>query len=375
METNLLPGKKCPRKILIAPNAFKGTLEATEFCRILNEELQSPHLLPISLPLCDGGDGTAAIIAMYLKAKPVIQDTVDALGRPHQVTYYIIQDTGIVDVASVCGLKDLLPHEYDVLNANTAGLGKVLLQMVRQGVRRILLGVGGSASIDGGCGALAEMGLKIVKRTNQYHNHIIEIEDINSDELKENFKDVKWDILCDVNHVLCGPEGAACIFGPQKGATPSQISMLDRRLLTYASLLLTETGKEVIYLKHGGAAGGIAAAFQALFNARLVSGADYCLQLSGFNEILPQAELVITGEGKLDQQSLQGKLSGVIADLCRCHHIPVWAIAGLAAPNTSFNQIYTLVDYAGNLPSSMRQPGYYLRLLAKDLKKDILKLI
>lgn len=366
-------GKKC---ILLAPNAFKGTLEAQEFCRILSEELSSPNLSVISLPMCDGGDGTASIVASYIGAAPRTVYSVDALDRPHSVTCYTTADTAVIDLAGTCGLKDLLPSEYDVLNANTSGLGKALLCLVRDGIRHVILGVGGSASIDGGCGALEEMGLKIVKHSHEYRNHILEIEGFDTGELKENFKDVEWTILCDVNNRLCGPEGAARVFGPQKGATPLQVSLLDERLQHYARLLLSNTGVDVLSLTHGGAAGGIAASFHALLGARLLSGADYCLGLSGFRELLPQVQLVITGEGRLDSQSLSGKLPGVIAALCRQQGIPVLAVAGSADNQfPEFDRIYTLLDYAENLPAAIRQPGYYLRLMAKDLKRNIINLI
>lgn len=374
---NCLPtNKKDPKQILLAPNAFKGTLEASEFCRIMCEELTTPELSPICLPMCDGGDGTAAILATYLQALPVTFPSVDALGRPHLVTYYTNRDTAILDLASICGLKDLQPAEYDVLNANTAGLGKVLLHIKNSGIRRILLGVGGSASIDGGTGALVEMGMKIVKQEETYQNYIIDLEDIEIEELKENFKDVELLVLCDVNNLLCGPEGAAMTFGPQKGAKPLQVSMLDEKLQYYACVLEKNTGTDIFSLRHGGAAGGVAAAFHALLGARLILGADYCLRLSGFEDLLATTDLVITGEGKLDSQSMQGKLPGTIASLCHPYRIPVIAVSGIAESSLSgFTQVYALIDYAPNLPASLRQPGYYLRVLANDLKKNILKLI
>lgn len=373
---NYLSSVEFPLKILLVPNAFKGSLEAPEFCRILVEELSSGYIVPIALPMCDGGDGTAPILASYLNFLPVNMASVDALGRPKIVTYYTGSDMAIVDLASICGLKDLLSSEYDVFNTHTAGLGKVLVQIQKQGIHRILLGVGGSASIDGGLGALVEMGLKIVKSSNQYQNHLLELQDIDTSILKENFKNLELLILCDVENRLCGKEGAAETFGPQKGATPLQVSKLDVSLCHYANLLLSKNGTDVFSLRHGGAAGGIAAAFYTLLGAQLVSGADFCLRLSDFDRLLPGANLVITGEGKLDRQSLQGKLPGVIAKRCHQHRVPVIAIAGMADPLLpGFDQIYTLAEYAGNPATSIQYPELYLRRITKDLKRDILKLI
>ncbi len=361
--------------VLVAPNAFKGSMDATEFCRIMSDELTGGGLHTLCLPMCDGGDGTARIIASYLDAFPQTVWTVDALGRPHQATYYSTADSAIIDLAAVCGLKDLKPCEYNVLQANTAGLGKVLLHAVRQGKHRILLGVGGSASIDGGLGALAEMGLQIVKSRDCFRNHLLETVDFNFGKLKENFKEIEWIILADVDNPLLGPEGAAAVFGPQKGASSLQVAMLDKALSQFAALLLSKTDCDILPLKHGGAAGGIAAAFHALLGARLISGADFCIGVSRFKKYLPKVQWVITGEGKIDAQSRQGKIPGVIAALCRQYQVPVIGIAGSAEPPLpDFDRIYTLLDYAVNLPDALRQPGYYLRKVAKDLKRNILNL-
>ncbi len=359
--------------VLIAPNAFKGSMDAIEFCRIMSDELTDSGLYALCLPMCDGGDGTARIIASYLNAFPQTVQTVDALGRPHQATYYSTTDSAIIDLASVCGLKDLKPGEYNVFQANTAGLGKVLLHAVRQGKRRILLGVGGSASIDGGLGALTEMGLQIVRSKNCFRNHLLEIIDFNSDKLKDNFKNTEWIVLADVNNPLIGPEGAAAVFGPQKGASSLQVAILDEALSRFAALLLSKTGCDVLPLKHGGAAGGIAATLHAMLGARLLSGADFCIGLSHFKEYLPQVQWVVTGEGKIDAQSRYGKIPGVISTLCRQYKVPVIGIAGLAEPPLPhFDRMYTLIDYAASLPDALRQPGYYLRKVAKDLKRNLL---
>lgn len=374
MKNYWLPDNKKPA-ILIAPNAFKGTLKAQEFCRILEEEFYDLPIQIHSFPLCDGGDGSAEIIASYFQASPVTVSVRDALGRPHQTVYYATSDTAILDLAAICGIKGLKIQEYDVMNANTAGLGMVLSEITGRGFRNILLGLGGSASIDGGCGALERMGMKIVNR-NCFQNKIVDITKIDITELKKNFKSINLTLLCDVEHPLCGESGAAKTFGPQKGASPAQTERLDRELLHYAKLIYAASGKDIINLKHGGAAGGIAGAFAALLDAQLVSGAQYCLQLSQFENYLPSAKLIITGEGKLDDQSLGGKLSGVLATLAGHYQIPILAITGSSDISLSpFQKIYQLIDYASNLPDAMRQPGYYLRKIARVIRQELLNLI
>lgn len=358
------------RQILIAPNAFKSSLSAPAICRILQEELSGSGYPVLSYPLGDGGDGTAEILASYFNAQKIGTPTLDALGRPHTATYYRYSDTAIIELAEICGLKHLKPSEYDVENANTAGLGRVICEAVKQNAGKIILCIGGSASIDGGTGALVEMGLKIVKRANVYRNHIIEIESIDISQLKKNFTNISFTILCDVENPLTGQQGAATIFGPQKGASVLQVSLLDRQLVKYAGILQNSTGTDMTNVKHGGAAGGVAAAFSSLLKADLLSGAEYCINLSGFTKRLDKDSLVITGEGKIDGQSLYGKIPGVIAALCWQQQAEVIAIAGIAEDNTHiFRQIFVLSEYAGGIKASLLQPERFLRMAARDIKK------
>lgn len=357
-------------QLLLAPNAFKGSLSAPEICRILKEELSSDHYSTISIPLGDGGDGTAEIVASYFHAHALITQAEDALGRIHPVTYYITPKVAIIELAAICGLKYLQPEEYDIENANTAGVGKVIREVANRGIKEIILCIGGSASIDGGTGALEAMGLKIVKHTSRFRNHILDIKEIETKVLKQNFKDISFTILCDVENPLLGTQGSASVFGPQKGASNLQISILEQQLAVYARLLQETTRQDVTTVKYGGAAGGIAAAFYALLNARLISGADYCLHLSGFRKLLNSSTLVITGEGKLDSQSLLGKIPGTVALLCQAAQADVVAVTGIAEEASClFRKVFSLTSYAGNSMASLLQPEFYLRAAAHDLKK------
>jgi len=357
------------RDIILAPNAFKGCLNAFEFCKILSKEFEECGLHTISLPMGDGGDGTAAIIAHYLKASPVKISTQDALGRERLASYYLKGDIAIIELADACGLKHLKKEEYDILNANTAGFGRLINHAVSQGVKELVLCVGGSASVDGGTGALREMGLTIVKEHEIRKNDIVDIKEINTGILQQRFKGIRITILCDVDNPLCGPEGAAAVFGPQKGASQEQVVMLERQLHKWADLLKRHTGQEVLHLKHGGAAGGITAAMHALLGARLVSGSEFCLSLSRFHDLLPNAGGVITGEGKIDRQSLYGKIPGTIANLCRGQKIPVYAVVGLAEQQAMpfFDKVFTMTRYAHSVHDSITNAPYYLKIIAQAI--------
>lgn len=356
--------------ILVAPNAYKGSLTASEICHTLIASLSDGCRRFIPLPMGDGGDGTAEIIASYLNAAPVECRTLDALGRPKNACYHITPEkTAIIELAAICGLKDLERREYDITHANTAGLGRVINEVANRGINRILLCVGGSASVDGGTGALSAMGMKIVRSKSYNRNYLIDIQNINIHHLQEKFSNIHFTILCDVENPLTGESGAAPVFGPQKGASPSQVVLLDTKLNEYALLLLSKTGKEVRTLKYGGAAGGIAASFSALFDAELVSGADFCLRLSGFDRYLSESILVVTGEGKLDAQSLCGKIPGVIARKSYEKGVRVIAIAGSSEISGTglFDRIFSLTDYAPDAETSIKDPVPYLRALCKDV--------
>lgn len=361
------------RHILLAPNAFKGSLNAFDFCKIAASGFEECGLSTVSLPLGDGGDGTAEIIAWYIGATPVETMTKDALGRERKASYYVRENTAIIELAAACGLKHLKREEYDILNANTAGFGILINHAIAHGAKELILCVGGSASVDGGIGALREMGLPIVNESNTYKNYITDIKDFTIDNLQQKFKDIHITILCDVDNPLYGPEGAAAVFGPQKGASPEQVILLDKQLLRFADLLYAKTGKEVHHLKHGGAAGGITASMYALLNARLVSGSAYCLSLSRFQEHLSQAAIVITGEGKIDVQSLYGKIPGTVASLCKEQGIPVYAIAGLADKQaiSSFDKVFTLIQFARSVHDSITNAPHYLKIATQAVIEAI----
>lgn len=362
-------------RIILAPNAFKGTLDPSEVCCILEQELVGDDIQVVSCPMGDGGDGTAKIIASYLQADPVVTSSFDALGRLHEITYYKTHSTAVIGLSDICGIKFLSSSEYDVMNANTAGVGFVLNQILQQGIKQVVLCIGGSASIDGGCGALVEMGMKIVKRSDKYSNHIIDCESIDTTILKEKFEGISFTVLCDVNNPLTGHTGAASVFGAQKGASPLQISILDSCLDRYARLIQTVSDKDVTNVKYGGAAGGIAASFHALLGARLVSGAEYCIRAANLDHLLSQADLIITGEGRIDNQSFCGKIPGVIAAHARHYHVGVLGVAGSATETIGiFDRIYSLTDLTnGDVDEAIRHTSHYLRLLGRIIKADILK--
>lgn len=355
-----------PPHVLIAPNAFKGSLTSFRFCSIMEKELTEYGISSLSFPMGDGGDGTADVLAHYTQATPIEVHTIDALGRELKSLYYRQGDTAIIELAASCGIKHLKRYEYTITETNTAGFGIVIREAIHAGCKKLILCIGGSASVDGGIGALTELGL-ITGRDNILHrNALLNIKNISLQALQKTMEGIETTILCDVDNPVCGPDGAAFVFAPQKGACPEQVVLLDRQLAFWSSLLPARNNEDFLRLKYGGAAGGVALSFHALLNATLVSGSGFCISLSGLREQLANADALITGEGKVDKQSLSGKIPGSISRLGSEQHIPVYAIAGIAEKDIYpfFEHIFTLSSYASSIEDSIINAPHYLKMLA-----------
>ncbi|MBP5302623.1 MAG: glycerate kinase [Bacteroidales bacterium] len=291
-------------KIVLAPDSYKGCLSATEVAATLASAVRElhPDWEIVELPLADGGEGTVDAVMSALGGK-LLQATVsDPLGRPVDATYGLCGNLAVVEVAEACGLKHLAPEERNPIIATTRGVGELLLAARGQGASRFLIGLGGTATCDGGVGMMSVLGLQ------------------------EALEGCSFELLCDVDNPFVGPRGAARIFAPQKGASPADVEILEERMVSLAQTILAETGKDVSNMPGAGAAGGLGGAFMAYFNAVSVSGIERILSLAGFDSIVQGADLIVTGEGKSDIQTLSGKVPfGVLK---RAHNIPVILVSG-----------------------------------------------
>ncbi len=273
-------------KILIAPDSFKGCLPAREVAAVLGAAVRERHpdWEVVELPLADGGEGTLDVLVAALRGEIRTARVSDPLGRPVRARFGLAGGTAVVEVAEACGLQLLRPEERDPLRATTRGVGELLLAARAAGATHFLVGLGGTATCDGGSGMLEVLGLR------------------------EALKDCQIERLSDVDNPLVGPTGAARVFAPQKGASPAAVAVLERRLEAQADALCALTGRDVRRLPGAGAAGGLGAAFLACFDAVRVPGIDRMLAAVGFADRLAGADLVITGEGRSDSQTLQGKV-------------------------------------------------------------------
>lgn len=325
-------------KIVIAPNSFKNSLAADAVAEALREGiLQSGfkdfvHCCPIG----DGGDGTGAILRKHLKAKEIICNTVDPLERPIIATFGLTDDrTAIIELADASGLRLLQPIEYNPIVANTKGTGKLIKAALDNDAKKIILCIGGSATVDGGTGILQELGI-IFKNSvgdgiTQLPQRLADLENIDPSHFDKRLQDIEMQILCDVKNKLLGENGAAAVFGPQKGANDFVVKFLEKNLNKLNEVVYKTNGKRMSGMPHSGAAGGVASGLCAFSNAKAVDGISTFLDITNFEKQLKSADLVITGEGAIDLQTLDGKAPYGVAMAAREHHIPVIAVAGKIA--------------------------------------------
>jgi glycerate kinase len=362
-------------RVLIAPDKFKGCLPATAVAAHLAAGLADAGVESVSLPLADGGDGSiAAALAAGFSAHTV--SVSDALGRPRASTIAVRDDTAVVEIADTCGLSTLPGGVLAPYRASSSGFGQAIRQALDLGARRLVLALGGSASTDGGTGMLDVLGYRFLDRTGralpasaEHLNRVHHIDRIGAVDLTG----VDVVVATDVTNPLTGPSGAAAVFGPQKGASPADIAQLEAGLaaLVAAARRSGWEGADTLARTDGaGAAGGCGFA-ALLMGATVTSGAEYFLDLLEFDHRLAECQLVITGEGRLDSQTLFGKLPAAIA--ARAAQLPVIAVVGrndLGADPAPFAGIYAVADLADSDTSTdPEQTALLLRRIGAQLTR------
>lgn len=323
-------------KILIAPNAFKHSLSATEVANAIKKGLIKSRLDCIceNFPIGDGGDGTGELIIQHCNGIVLFEEVENPLNEMIEASYGLIDHgkTAVIEMASASGIRLLKPNELDPLNASTFGTGRLIKCALNQGVNKILLAVGGSATVDAGCGILAALGVRFYDANNEelsYHSSsLLTLSRIDCSEIDTRIFDCEIIILSDVENPLLGENGAAAVFSPQKGASPEEVLLLEKVLDNFAKVVFQLTGKQIANLRFGGAAGGVSAGLAGILNAKLVNGIDYFLKITGFEEVLKRNDLLITGEGSLDKQTLQGKGPFGVAVRAKTLNLPVIGLTG-----------------------------------------------
>ena len=322
--------------ILIAPNAFKNSLSAHEAAKCIETGLKQSRLSCTTqcFPIADGGDGTGELIAGKFKGKTIQGNYHDAQGKLITSSFSTIGDghTAIIEMAAASGLRLLDQRALNPMVASSRGTGEMVKAALDLGVKKIIITVGGSATVDGGCGILHALGVAFFDRDSRkldpVPQQLMQLHSIDISAMDERIGKTEIEIWCDVQNTLLGEHGAAAVFGPQKGATPAQVLQLNGMLANLAAITKEITGVDTSQLISGGAAGGVAASMHAFFQATLCNGIDSFLALTLFDDVLEKSDLVITGEGQIDMQTLQGKGPYGIAKKAKEKNIPVIALAG-----------------------------------------------
>lgn len=322
--------------ILIAPNAFKNSLDAFQVALAIEEGLNQSRLdcTTECFPIADGGDGTGSLIIERCKGETVKQVVTDPLGRKVDSGFGLIDNgkTAVIEMADASGLRLLKKEELNPMVASSYGTGKLIKAAMDKGVKRIIIAMGGSATVDGGCGILSALGIRFLDAVGNelkaIPKELSKMAQIDVSNLDKRVFNCEVVILCDVDNKLLGPQGAAAVFGPQKGASARDVKLLDAFLAKFAAISKSQTGIDMAVIKHGGAAGGATAGLHTWLNAKLVNGIEYFLELTGFDEALKHSDLLITGEGSIDRQTLQGKGPYGVAVKAKAIKIPVIGLAG-----------------------------------------------
>lgn len=363
-------------RIVLAPNAFKGSLSADAAARAMLRGAYRafPDADVISIPVTDGGDGAGEVLGGLLGATPVVVVATGPLGQPVSAPIYYNADKrlAIFDMASVAGLALLSPDTYDPLHATTRGVGELILAAVDLGATHLILAIGGSATSDGGIGMAHALGIRFYDTNGvavpPQADMLSQIRTIDLRGLDARLHTLDMQVMCDVDNPLLGERGAARVYAPQKGATPAQVELIEAGLKNLADVLADELKLDMRDVAGAGAAGGLGAGLMAFLGARLCLGIDVILDQLGLDAELENADLVITGEGRADAQTQYGKAPAGVAARARKRGVPCLLLAGSVGDDAGVLQEYGVSAVLSICPSSvseqdaMQNAGHYLEL-------------
>lgn len=325
------------KKIILAFDSFKGSASSEELAEAAAAGIADacPFCETVRFTLADGGEGTTAALAAAFAATPVSAATSGPLEDSITARYAIAGNTAIIETAAASGLTLVPEGRRNPMKTSSYGTGVLIADAIRRGCRKIILGLGGSATNDAATGILAALGYRFLDSDGHElypcGENLTKIAMIDSSAADPLLARTEFVLACDVDNPFCGKNGAAAVYAPQKGATPKQVVALDDGMRHYAALLLSLTGTDILDVPGAGAAGGIAGGLLPFVNARIRSGIDTVLDALGFDDALDGADLVLTGEGRIDAQSAMGKaISGIVRRAAR-KNVPVIALAGEVA--------------------------------------------
>lgn len=327
-------------KIVLAPDSFKGCLTAVEVCDALEKGIRRrfPEAEVVKVPMADGGEGTVQSLVDVSGGKVIEKTVHDPLGRRVKSFFGMMGDgrTAVIEMAAASGLPLLRQGERNPRLTSTIGTGELILEAIAMGARRVIMGIGGSATNDGGRGMAEALGVKFIGSDGNALGEpggaaLHDLASIDVSGLDERLAGVEFIVACDVDNPLTGPRGASAVYGPQKGATPADVEYLDAALANYALVVKRQLGKDVSEAPGAGAAGGLGAGLMTFCNASLRRGVEIVVEATGLTAKCKGADLVISGEGRTDFQTKFGKTPMGVAKAAKVHRIPVILISGSIA--------------------------------------------
>ena len=362
-------------KVVVAPNAFKGSLTASQAATAMALGVRDvfPEADVVEVPVADGGDGTVDALVSALQGDYRSADVEGPLGDLVKATYGWAGHgrMAVVELAAASGLTLIPLDRGDPRKASTYGFGQLLQAVRGAGAVHVIAGIGGSATNDGGAGMAQALGYRLLDAAGHDLPRggapLARLERIDASGFDRGWRTVSVEVACDVTNPLTGPQGASAVYGPQKGADEAAVWELDAALSRLAAVIERDLGKQVADVPGAGAAGGAGAGLLAFLDARLVPGAPLIVTASGFDEKLQGADLVITGEGRVDSQTAYGKAPGEVAKRAKAARIPVLLIAGSKAPgwevlsDLGVTAVVTLDEEGDNLQQLMGDAGEMLR--------------
>ena len=380
-----MPSRSTPLRILVAPNAFKESLSAIDAARAMAKGIRRglPNAQVTEVPIADGGDGTLEAVISGTGGRILKAKVTGPLGNRITAEYGITGDgkTAVIEMSRASGLALVPAARRNPMRTTSFGTGQLIQAALRRGVGRILLGIGGSATVDGGIGALQALGVSFLDRHGKPVGHggagLLAIASIELSNLNSSLKRTEILVACDVDNPLVGPKGAAAVFGPQKGATPAMVKKLDHGLARLAALITRKTRKDFARIPGTGAAGGIAGSFLGLLGARLRPGSELVFDLLKLDTIVPKMDWVITGEGQIDFQTQFGKGPGMLAKLAARHGVPVIGIAGSVAENAGelskkgFTALFSITNRPMDLATAMKEGPQLMERTAEQVARLI----
>ncbi|MDE9541011.1 glycerate kinase [Xenorhabdus bovienii] len=368
-------------KIVIAPDSFKESLSALQVAEAIEQGFREifPQAAYIKLPMADGGEGTVESLVAATGGQRISCSVTDPLGQPVDAFFGLLGDgkTAVIEMAAASGLHLVPMEQRNPLITTSYGTGELILAALEHGVQKLILGIGGSATNDGGAGMMQALGAQLWDGDCRIlplgGAALTRLESIDLSSLDPRLNQLEITVACDVNNPLCGELGASAIFGPQKGATPEMVKVLDSALHHYGMKIESLTGKKVIDVAGAGAAGGMGASLLGCLDAKLQSGIEIVINTLKLEEAIQGADLVITGEGRMDSQTIQGKTPIGVARVAKKFGIPTIALVGGMSRDYhvvhqhGLDAVFSIVPGACSLSDALVNGADNLRVTARNV--------